>query len=180
MRRWSQVVRRSTPAATRSSASAPRLMLREGFSSLADVALLLHKSITPISQDIVAYEHDSGQTVPRRGTVDDMGRSVTHKAIICSPAAGGAKAHQPGRTRDVSQRRRSRIRCLQCFRRVQLCWDSGMLKEDIAQATGHSFSCIVGSILDLIDEFKLLPLPEPWPGRQCMNQSHRNMYIMPI
>ena len=29
------------------------------------------------------YERASGESVPRRGTVHDMGRSITHKAIIC-------------------------------------------------------------------------------------------------
>ena len=54
-----------------------------GVLSLADVALLIHKSMTPVSQDIVEYGRASGETVPRRGTVHDMGRSITHKAIIC-------------------------------------------------------------------------------------------------
>jgi len=47
---------------------------------------------------------------------------------------------------------------VQCFRRVQLCRDSGMVKEDIARATGHSLS-LVQEYLDLIDEYKLPPLP---------------------
>jgi hypothetical protein len=47
---------------------------------------------------------------------------------------------------------------VQCFRRVQLCRDSGMPKEDIAQATGHSLS-LVQEYLDLLDDFKLPPLP---------------------
>jgi hypothetical protein len=54
-----------------------------GVLSLADVALMLHVSLTPISQEILQYERAGGGTVPRRGTVHDMGRSVTHKAIIC-------------------------------------------------------------------------------------------------
>ena len=128
-----------------------------GVLSLADVALLLHKSITPISQDIVEYERASGETVPRRGTVHDMGRSVTHKAIICYKRLVEQKptsqvAQETFHSADEVEY------YVQCFRRVQLCRDSGMLKEDIAQATGHSLS-LIQEYLDLIDEFKLPPLP---------------------
>ena len=40
---------------------------------------------------------------------------------------------------------------VQCFKRVQLCRDSGMPKEDIAQATGHSLS-LVQEYMDLMDD----------------------------
>lgn len=128
-----------------------------GVLSLADVALILHKSMTPISKDILAYEQSSGETVPRRGTIHDMGKSVTHKAVICYK-------------RLVEQKSTSQVALetfhsaeeveyyVQCFRRVQLCRDSGMSKEDIAQATGHSAS-LIQEYLDLIVEFNLPRLP---------------------
>ena len=31
----------------------------------------------------IAYEQATSQSVPRRGTIHDLGRSVTHKAVIC-------------------------------------------------------------------------------------------------
>jgi len=37
---------------------------------------------------------------------------------------------------------------------------SGMSQEDIAQATGHSLS-LIREYLDLMDDFKLPPLPNP-------------------
>jgi hypothetical protein len=54
-----------------------------GVLSLADVALMLHISIYAPAMKILEDERAGGGTVPRRGTVHDMGRSVTHKAIIC-------------------------------------------------------------------------------------------------
>jgi hypothetical protein len=47
---------------------------------------------------------------------------------------------------------------VECFRRVQLCRDSGLPTEEIALATGHS-QALVQEYLDLMDEFKIPPLP---------------------
>jgi hypothetical protein len=47
---------------------------------------------------------------------------------------------------------------VQCFRRIQLCHDSGMSKEDTARATGHSLP-LVQQYLDLLEQFGLPPLP---------------------
>ncbi len=135
-----------------------------GVLSEADVALLLHRSIAFISKDILAYERAGGATVPRRGTVHDMGRSVTHKAVICykrlverKPTSQVAEEtfHSPAEVEYY----------VQCFRRVQLCRDSQMSKEDIAQATGQSLQ-LVQEYLDLLEEFKLQPVPNP-QGKDC-------------
>lgn len=128
-----------------------------GVLSLADISLMLHVSMTPISNEILEYERAGGGTVPRRGTVHDMGRSVTHKAIICYKRLVEQKptsqvAQETFHSADEVEY------YVQCFRRVQLCRDSGMPKEDIAQATGHSLS-LVQEYLDLLDDFNLPPLP---------------------
>jgi hypothetical protein len=135
---------------------------RGGVLSLADVALLLHMSIDNISKEILAHERAGGAMVPRRGTIHDMGPSVSHKKIICykrlveqKPTSQVAEEtfHSPEEVEYY----------VQCLRRVQLCRDSGMTKEDVARATGHSLS-LVQQYLDLMDEFKLPPLPGP-PGK---------------
>jgi hypothetical protein len=127
--------------------------------SLADVSLIMHVHINTLSRDVVEHESQTGQTIPRRGTVHDLGRSVTHKAIIC-------------RKRLVEQKPTSQVAqetfhspeeveyYVQCFRRIQLCRDSGLSREDIALATGHSAS-LVQEYLDLMKEFRLAPLPNP-------------------
>jgi hypothetical protein len=130
-----------------------------GVLSEADVALLLHRSLTPISRDVLAYERAGGNTVPRRGTVHDMGRSVTHKAVICYKRLVEQKP-----TSQVAQETFHSAEeveyYVQCFRRVQLCRDSGLSREDIAQATGYSVP-LVQEYLDLLEQFKLPPLPNP-------------------
>ena len=95
---------------------------------------------------------------PRRGTIHDMGPSVTHKAIICYKSLVEKKPtsqvaletfHSP---EDVEE-------YVQCFRRIQLCRDKGLSPEEVAQATGHSLA-LVQEYLDLIVEFQIPPLPD--------------------
>jgi hypothetical protein len=127
--------------------------------TLADVSLLMNSDTGTVSREVLKHEKETGETVPRRGTVHDLGPSVTHKSIICykclverKPTSQVAQEtfHSP---REVEY-------YVQCFRRIQLCRDSGMSKEDIALATGHSVF-LVQEYLDLMKEFGLPPLPNP-------------------
>lgn len=127
--------------------------------SYPDVSFLLHVQTSTISRIVLEHERHSGETIPRRGTLHDMGRSVTHKRIICykrlvekKPTSQVAQEtfHDPAQVEYY----------VQCLRRIQLCSDSGMSPEDTAQATGHSLS-LVHEYLDLIKEFGLPPLPKP-------------------
>ena len=97
-----------------------------------------------------------------------MGRSVTHKAVICykrlvegKPTSQVAQEtfHSP---EDVEY-------YVQTFRRIQLCRDSGMSVDDTAQATGHSLF-LVREYLDLMEGFHLPPLPHP-PGKDGVQSS---------
>lgn len=57
-----------------------------GVVSVTDLALLFNHSQSWISQLIREYEVETGNVVPRRGNVHDLGRTVTHKWIICRKA----------------------------------------------------------------------------------------------
>jgi len=125
--------------------------------SLADVSLLMSVDLNTISLNILAYERETGESVPRRGTIHDLGPSVTHKAIICYKRLVEKKptskvAEETFHSADEVEY------YVQCFRRVQLCYDSGMAQADIAQATGYSLR-LVQQYLDLIKQFGLPRLP---------------------
>ena len=109
--------------------------------SQADVSLLTNLHRSTIAQIVLKHERDSSEVVPRRGTIHDIGRSVTHKAIICHKSL---VEHKP--TSQVAQETYHTAEAVeyyvQCFRRIQLCRDSGMTKEDIARATGHSLGLV--------------------------------------
>jgi hypothetical protein len=121
--------------------------------SLADASLMIHVSFSTLSSIVVEHERKTGEMVPRRGTIHDMGRSVTHKAIICYKRLVEQKP-----TSQVAQETFHSAEeveyYVQCLRRIQLCHDTGMSPEEAAQATGHSLS-LVQEYLELIQEFGL-------------------------
>jgi Protein of unknown function (DUF1670) len=132
--------------------------------SLADVSLLIGMNLNRVSQNVLAYERETGESVPRRGTIHDMGPSVTHKAIICYKRLVERKT-----TSQVAQETFHSADeveyYVQCFRRVQLCHDKGMSKEDIARATAYSLP-LVQQYLDLIKRFGLpFPMLPPTSGK---------------
>jgi hypothetical protein len=127
--------------------------------SEADVSLLMELNVHTISHYVKRYERETGETVPRRGTVHDLGPSVTHKGIICYKHL---VEHKP--TSQVAQETfhspEAVEHYVQCFRRVQLCRDSGLSIEATARATGHSLR-LVREYLDLIAQYDVPPLPNP-------------------
>ncbi len=125
--------------------------------SLADVSLMIHINYSTLSRLVLEHERETGTTVPRRGTIHDMGRSVTHKRIICFKRLVEQKptsqvAQETFHSADEVEY------YVQSLRRIQLCRDSGMSPEEAAQATGHTLS-LVREYLDLIEEFGLPRLP---------------------
>ena len=130
-----------------------------GVLSYADVSLIAHIGMSAITEVLRAEQEATGLFVPCRGTIHDMGRSITHKAIICYKRLVEKKS-----TSEVAQETFHSAEeveyYVQTLRRVQLCRDSGMALEEIAQATGHSRS-LVREYLDLIEEFKLPPIANP-------------------
>ena len=115
--------------------------------------------MSTISDDIQKHERETDETVPRRGTVHDLGPSITHKAIICYKRLVEQKP--TSQVAEETYHSCAEVEYyVQCFRRIQLCRDSGMSKEDISWATGHSLS-LVQEYLDLMEQFGLPPLPNP-------------------
>jgi hypothetical protein len=57
-----------------------------GVLSCTDMAVLFSHSAARMAGLIREYEAETGEVVPRRGNVHDMGRTVSHKRIICRKA----------------------------------------------------------------------------------------------
>ena len=51
--------------------------------TLSDVAAILKLSEGTISKYVREYEKAQNEVIPRRGTIHDMGPTLTHKKIIC-------------------------------------------------------------------------------------------------
>ncbi len=57
-----------------------------GVLTCTELGLLFHHSPGRVAKIIREYEAETGEVVPRRGNVHDLGRTVSHKAIICRKA----------------------------------------------------------------------------------------------
>lgn len=69
-----------------------------GLLTTSDLSVLFYHSHSRVAELIRQYETRTGEVVPRRGNLHDMGRTVTHKRIICR------KAYLEGKTTDVIAR----------------------------------------------------------------------------
>lgn len=72
-----------------------------GLLTTSDLSVLFHHSHSRVAELIRQHEIQTGEVVPRRGNLHDMGRTVTHKRIICH------KAFLEGKTTDVIARETS-------------------------------------------------------------------------
>jgi hypothetical protein len=98
---------------------------------------LTHIGMNAITAVLHAEQEATGLPVPCRGTIHDRGRSVTHKAIICykslvEKTPTGQVAQETFHSAEEVEYYVQNLHC------VQVCNDSGVAPEDIAQATGHS------------------------------------------
>jgi hypothetical protein len=59
---------------------------QDGVLTCTDLGMLFHRSYSRVAELICQYEDETGEIVPRRGNVHDIGRTVTHKRIICRKA----------------------------------------------------------------------------------------------
>jgi hypothetical protein len=57
-----------------------------GVLTVTDLSVVFLRSVSHLAQLICAYESETGEVVPRRGNIHDIGRTVTHKRIICRKA----------------------------------------------------------------------------------------------
>jgi hypothetical protein len=122
--------------------------------SETDTALLLCYTPGHISDLIRAYETRTGEIVPRRGTIHDLGSSVTHKRVIahkvlCQRKSTAQTASETYHTPEsVDRYLRDLIRCYICLKRA----DQSV--EQTAFATGLSVA-LVREYAALIEELGL-------------------------
>jgi hypothetical protein len=121
--------------------------------SYPDVSLLLHVQTSTISREVLDHERQTKEVIPRRGTIHDMGRSISHKAIICYKRLVEKKTTSQVAVETLHDPEEVEY-YVQCLRRIKLCSEAGMKIEEISQATGHSKS-LIQEYLDLIGQLRL-------------------------
>lgn len=113
-----------------------------GTLSETDLSLILSSSLTTINKDITAYEREKNVVLPRRGTVHDLGRSTSHKQIICRKSALDRKA-APDIARETYHSTSAVDRYLCDFERVRFCLKKGLSVGETAFTTQLSKSLVV-------------------------------------
>ena len=73
-----------------------------GVLSLVDLGLLFARSPNAVREAMILYEERTQQVLPRRGTVHDLGMTVSHKRLICYKAFVEAKNHPHHRIGNLS------------------------------------------------------------------------------
>lgn len=106
-----------------------------GVLSNSDLSELLVISAAKVSQLLAAYERHTGQVVPRRATVHDVGTGLTHKRIICfKHYAGGKTADEVAR--ETYHSLEAVDHYLGQYDRVRHCRLQGLTPEETAYALG--------------------------------------------
>lgn len=99
-----------------------------------DVAAILGVSPLTVSKYVTEFEKRADRLVPRRGTIHDMGPSVTHKRQICYRVIIlGRSIEQTARETNHSPE--SVTRYVQDYRRVAHCLAAGFSISETAFAT---------------------------------------------
>jgi hypothetical protein len=121
-----------------------------GVFTYADTGALMRLSPSTVGMYIREYERETGQVVPRRGTLHDMGPTLTHKRIICiKHLKEGKSVQQTALETDHSPEAITRY--VQDFKRVHVCLREGWDLGKIAAATGLSRPLIT-QYVDMIQE----------------------------
>jgi len=112
-----------------------------GLLSNCDLAELLDTSDSQIATLLGAYEDQTGQVLPRRATLHDVGTGLTHKRIICW------KRYAEGKAADVVARETYHSleavdRYLGLYDRVRHCRLEGLTAERTAQVLDCSLALV--------------------------------------
>jgi len=123
---------------------------QKGVLTTADVSSMMRLSPEAVSGYIREYEKETGRIVPRRGTIHDMGRTLTHKRIICRKHFLEGKSVEQT-ARETYHSPQAVVRYANDFMRVRECLKEGWSVERIAYTTGLSKS-LSKEYVDMISE----------------------------
>ena len=116
----------------------------------ADVGAILRLSPATISRYVREHEKETEKVLPRRGTVHDMGRAVTHKRIICKKHFLEGKSIEQT-ARETYHSPQAVARYANDFKRVRECLKAKWSIEKTAYTTGLSQS-LTEEYVELMNE----------------------------
>lgn len=125
---------------------------QQGCATQAEVAIMFKMSTSTVAKYIREWELDHNQVLPRRGTIHDMGPTLTHKKIIIRKLFIDKLTVQDT-SRQTYHSFQAIFRYISSFKRVLICYRKEMTKDEISHALGISKG-LVKQYLDIIEEYK--------------------------
>lgn len=110
---------------------------QNGCLTQAEIAILLKLAPATVGHYIAEWELEHQTVLPRRGSIHDMGPTLTHKKIIIHKLFILHKSVQQT-SRETNHSPQAIQRYIAAFRQVLLCRQKGMTTTEIAFATGFT------------------------------------------
>lgn len=110
---------------------------QDGCLTNAEVAILLKISPSSVSKYIKEWETENREVLPRRGSIHDMGPTLTHKKIIIEKLFIEQKTVQQV-SRETLHSLPAIQRYISTFKQVLLCKQKGMKTEEVAFSIGRT------------------------------------------
>ena len=102
-----------------------------GVLTSVDVSSMMRLSPTTISKYVREWEKHNQTIVPRRGTIHDMGRSITHKRQICYKMIVEGKSVETT-ARETGHSPEAITRYVKDYKRILACLHQGLSPKDTA------------------------------------------------
>lgn len=107
-----------------------------GVLSCSEVALMAKMSSATVSKYVREHMEASGEIIPTRGFIHDIGPSISHKALIVGKFLQGTIPDKIARETNHSQKAVDRY--IKDYERIKLCIKKNMQVKTISRATGLS------------------------------------------
>ena len=119
---------------------------------MAELSILLKMAPSTASKYIRKYEKEEQIVVPRRGTIHDMGPTLTHKKMIIEKLFVEQKSVQQV-IRETCHSARAIERYITSFRQILLCYNKEMNLKEICYSVRKT-PALVNQYIYLIEKYK--------------------------
>lgn len=125
---------------------------QEGCLTNAEIAILLKMSMGTVGKYIKEWEMENREVLPRRGSIHDLGPTLTHKTIIIEKLFIEQKTVQQV-SRETCHSLPAIQRYISTFKQVLLCKQKGMSIEETAFSVGRTIR-LVKEYEKIIEEYR--------------------------
>jgi hypothetical protein len=122
-----------------------------GILAEVDIAAMMHMSLKNVSKYFVEYEKETGELLPSRGVVHDVGGTVTHKAQIVAEHLENKQTPDVAKKYDHTVKAADRY--INGYERVKTAYKNGIPLNKLPFVTNMSRR-LVSEYLSLLEKFE--------------------------